>query len=225
MEHAGESVLCSRAVNDVTNIWEYRISNASLKQLTSGAGPDLSPMPAGSKGIYFVNGRRAGLLTAYHPKTKQSVDLTSEDGTQPTISWDGRHLMYITLTGNAQQSDLWVSDIDARNKVKIASGTELFTLAFTSDASKLVYEVTEAGTPKTYIVKAGTAPPRDDGEDPGCAWRRCIATDAAQRAISRVPAASTNTASVLPDVRGDIRAVFAFSPCHDRRRCVHRVRV
>jgi serine/threonine protein kinase len=150
----GESMLCSRTVNDVTNIWEYRISNASLNQLTSGAGPDLSPMPAGSKGIYFVNGRRAGLLTAYHPKTKQSVDLTSEDGTQPTISWDGRHVMYITLTGNAQQSDLWVSDIDGRNKVKIASGTELVTVAFTSDASKLVYAVTEAGTLKIYIVKA-----------------------------------------------------------------------
>ncbi len=150
----GESMLCSRTVNDVTNIWEYRISNASLKQVTSGAGPDLSPMPAGSKGIYFVNGRRAGLLTAYHPKTKQSVDLTSEDGTQPSISWDGRHLMYITLTGNAQQGDLWVSDIDGRNKVKVASGTQLVTLAFTSDASKVLYVVTEAGTSKIYIINA-----------------------------------------------------------------------
>jgi serine/threonine protein kinase len=150
---AGETVLFSRTVNGVTNIWEYHISNASLKQVTSGAGPDLSPMPAGSKGIYFVNGRRAGLLTAYHPRTKQSVDLTTEDGTQPAISWDGRRLMYITLAGNAQQSDLWVSDIDGGNKVKIASGTELVTVAFTSDASKLVYSVTEAGTLKIYIVK------------------------------------------------------------------------
>ena len=154
----GETLLCSRTVNDVTNIWEYHISDVSLKPVTSGAGPDLSPMPAGSKGIYFVNGRRAGLLTAYHPKTKQSVDLTTEDATQPAVSWDGRRVMYITLSGNAQQGDLWVSDIDGSNKVKIASGTELVTVAFTSDASKLVYAQAEAGATKVFIVKVdGTA--------------------------------------------------------------------
>ena len=60
----GRTFLCSRTVNDVTNIWEYRVSDGSLKQVTTGAGPDLSPMPAlSAKGIYFVNGRRSGFLT------------------------------------------------------------------------------------------------------------------------------------------------------------------
>ncbi|MGA8554206.1 MAG: protein kinase [Candidatus Acidiferrales bacterium] len=150
----GKTLLCSRAVNDVTNIWEYRLDGGDLKQVTSGAGPDLSPMPAPSaNGIYFVNGRRSGFLTAYHPQTKQSFDLTNEEATQPTISWDGLHVMYIILSGNAQQGDLWVSDIDGNNRTKITSGTELVTIGFTSDASKLLFAAVEGGKPKIYIVK------------------------------------------------------------------------
>jgi serine/threonine protein kinase len=150
----GKTFLCSRTVNDVTNIWEYRLSDGNLRQITSGAGPDLSPMPAPSaQGIYFVNGRRSGALTVYNTKTKQSLDLTQEEGTQPALSWDGRHIMYITLSGNAQQGDLWVSDIDGSNRTKITSGTELITVVFTSDASKLAFAVNEGGKTKIYIVK------------------------------------------------------------------------
>ena len=150
----GKTFLCSRTVNDVTNIWEYRVADGNLRQVTTGAGPDLSPMPApATKGIYFVNGRRSGFLTVYHPQTKQSFDLTNEEATQPALAWDGRHVMYITLSGNAQQGDLWVSDIDGNNRVKITSGTELITVTFTSDASKLVFAASEGGKTKIYIVK------------------------------------------------------------------------
>ncbi len=150
----GKTILCSRTVNDITNIWEYRVDDGSLRQVTSGAGPDFSPMPApAGKGVYFVNGRRSGFLTAYHPLTKQSFDLVNEEATQPALSWDGRHIMYITLSGNAQQGDLWASDIDGSNRVKITSGTELLTVTFNSDASKLVFAATEGGKPKIYTVK------------------------------------------------------------------------
>ncbi len=150
----GKTFLCSRTVSDVTNLWQYRVADGSLKQVTTGAGPDLSPMPAPStKDIYFVNGRRSGFLTVYHPQTKQSFDLTNEEATQPALAWDGRHVMYITLSGNAQQGDLWVSEIDGSNRVKITSGTELITVAFTSDVSKLVFAAVESGKPKIYIVK------------------------------------------------------------------------
>jgi len=153
-EDAGRTLLYSRTVNDVTNIWEYRLSDGNLKQVTTGAGPDLWPMPSSSaKGIYFVNGRRSGALTVYNTKTRQSTDLTQDEGTQPAISWDGRHVMYITLSGNAQQGDLWVSDIDGSNRTKIASGTALITVAFTSDDSKLVFALKEGGAMKIYIVK------------------------------------------------------------------------
>jgi hypothetical protein len=150
----GKTFLCSRTVNEVTNIWEYRVADGNLRQVTNGAGPDLSPMPAASgKEIYFVNGRRSGFLTVYHPQTKQSFDLTNEEATQPALAWDGRHVMYITLSGNAQQGDLWVSDIDGSNRVKITSGTELITVTFTSDASRLVFAASEGGKVKIYVVK------------------------------------------------------------------------
>jgi serine/threonine protein kinase/Tol biopolymer transport system component len=150
----GRALLCSRTVGEVTNLWEYRVSDGNLRQVTSGAGPDLSPMPApGAKGIYFVNGRRSGYLTVYHPMTKQSRDLVSEEATQPALSWDGRHIMYITLSGNAQQADLWFSDLDGNNRTKIVSGTQLVTVAFNSDASKLVFADVEGGKQKIYIVK------------------------------------------------------------------------
>jgi serine/threonine protein kinase len=151
---AGQTLLCSRTVNGVTNIWEFGLSDANLKQITFGAGPDLSPMPsAAAKGIYFVNGRRSGFLTVYNMKTKQSLDLTQEEATQPALSWDGRHVMYITLSGNAQQGDLWFSDIDGSNRTKITSGTELITVSFTGDGSKLAFAVHEGGNTKIYIVK------------------------------------------------------------------------
>jgi serine/threonine protein kinase len=150
----GKTFLCSRTLNDVTNVWEYRVSDGSLRQVTTGAGPDLSPMPAAAgKEIYFVNGRRSGFLTVYHPQTKRSFDLTNEEATQPALAWDGRHIMYVLLSGNAQQGDIWVSDVDGNNRVKITSGTEPITVTFTSDASKLVFAVRESGATKVYIVK------------------------------------------------------------------------
>ena len=116
----GKTLLCSRTVNSLTNIWEYRLSDGSLKQVTTGAGPDLSPMPApAEKGMYFVNGKRSGALSVYNTQTKQSSDILQELATQPALSWDGRHVSYVVLSGNAQEGDLWVSNIDGSNRVKL----------------------------------------------------------------------------------------------------------
>ncbi|MGA8765207.1 MAG: protein kinase [Candidatus Sulfotelmatobacter sp.] len=150
----GRTFLCSRTVDSVTNIWEYRLADGSQRQITFGAGPDLSPMPApAANGIYFVNGRRSGFLTVYHPQTKQSMDLTTEEATQPELSWDGRHVMYLELSGNAQQSDLWVSDIDGKNRSKITSGTQLVTIVFNSDDTKMAFAATEGGKVKLYTAR------------------------------------------------------------------------
>jgi serine/threonine protein kinase len=146
--------LCSRSVNGVTNIWEYRLGDESLKQVTFGAGPDLSPMPAPSaKGVYFINGRRSGFLTVYHPRTRQSLDISSEEATQPTLSWDGRYVTYLELSGNAHESDLWVSDIEGNHRSKITSGTELVTVTFNSDSSRVVFGATEVGKLKIFAAK------------------------------------------------------------------------
>jgi len=153
-EEPGKTFLCSRTVNDVTNIWEYRLDDGTLQQMTFGAGPDLSPMldPSG-RGLYFVNGKRSGFLTVYHTKTKQSFDLVSEEATQPSISWDSRRVAYITLSGNAQQGDLWISDLDGNNRIKLASGTGLITVTFSSDGSKFMFADQEGGAQKIYIVR------------------------------------------------------------------------
>jgi serine/threonine protein kinase/sugar lactone lactonase YvrE len=206
----GKTFLCSRTVNDVTNIWEYRVADGNLRQVTTGAGPDLSPMPADSaKGIYFVNGRRSGFLTVYHPTTKQSLDLTTEEATQPALSWDARHVMYITLSGNAQQGDLWVSDIDGNNRVKITSGTELITSAFTSDASKLLFAATENGTIKVFVVKTDGTGLRQipwsgasccygsPAVDPNVLYLGGQETDLAKMSIWKVPADGSRVEKIV----------------------------
>ena len=151
----GKSVLFSRTINGLTNIWSYSLQGRSLTQITFGTGPDYSPMPdPGGKGIYYVNGKSSGFLTAYHVHSKESTDIVSEEATQPIISPDGKRVMYITLPA-ADRSELWVSDIDGGNKVKLASGESLNTGTWTPDNSHLSFW--EAGTSageKGYIVGA-----------------------------------------------------------------------
>ena len=83
----GKSVLISRDVNGLTNIWKFELANQALTQMTYGPGPDYSllPDPFG-KGIYYVNGKESGILTVYHPQSRQSLDITSENSSQPALS-------------------------------------------------------------------------------------------------------------------------------------------
>ena len=151
----GNTVLFSRRVNGLTNIWNYSLKARSLTQITFGTGPDYSPMPdPGGKGIYFVNGKSSGFLTAYHVHSRESTDIVSEDATQPTISPDGKHVMYIRLPA-PQGAELWVSDIAGGNKVKLATGGSLNTGTWAPDNFHLSFyrEETNAGD-KAYIVGA-----------------------------------------------------------------------
>jgi Tol biopolymer transport system component len=151
----GNSVLLSRTVNGLTNIWNYSLKDRSLTQITFGTGPDFSPMPdPGGKGIYFVNGKASGFLTAYHVQSKESTDIVSQDATQPYISPDGKRVIYITLPAR-QRSELWVSDIDGGNKVKIATGDALATEHWAPDNFHLSFDEFGASAGgKTYIVGA-----------------------------------------------------------------------
>ena len=54
----GKTVYVSRTVNGLTNIWKFGLQDKAMTQITSGIGPDFSPMPdPAGKGIYFVNGK------------------------------------------------------------------------------------------------------------------------------------------------------------------------
>ena len=151
----GKTVLFSRTVNGLTNIWKYSLSDRNLTQITSGTGPDFSPMPdPGGRGIYYVNGKSSGSLTTYYVHSKGSTDIVSEDATQPIISPDGKRVIYITLTA-PQRTELWVSDIDGGNKVKIATGEWLGTGTWAPDNFHLSFQDLKfGGGAKAYIIGA-----------------------------------------------------------------------
>ncbi len=133
------------------------MKDRSLTQISFGTGPDFSPMPdPGGKGIYYVNGKTFGFLTAYHVRSKESTDIVSEDASQPIISRDGKRVMYLALLG-PQRTELWVSDIAGGNQVKIASGENLGTGLWAPDNFHFSFVdiggVDEAGG-KAYIVGA-----------------------------------------------------------------------
>ena len=149
----GKTVLFSRTVNGLTNIWNYSLQDRSLTQITFGTGPDFSPMAdPGGKGIYYVNGKASGFLTAYHVHSMQSTDIVSEDATEPEISRDGKRVMYTTLPA-PQRSELWVSDVDGGNKAKIATGESLNTGTWAPDNFHLSFFETDVGSgAKVYTV-------------------------------------------------------------------------
>ncbi len=172
----GKTAYVSRTVNDLTNIWEYDLASNTLAQKSFGTGPDLSPMAEpGGKGIYFINGKPSGALTVYNVRTKQAADLVNDNATQPILSMDGRRVSYITLLDNNRQ-ELWASDIDGSNRVKIASSGTLYTLVWAQDGSQLAFSELAADGAKVYTVHADGSGLRQipsDGAFAGqAAWTR-----------------------------------------------------
>jgi Tol biopolymer transport system component len=158
----GKTVLLSRSVNGLTNIWKYSLKEKTLTQVTFGAGPDFSPMvDPGGRGIYFVNGKSSGLLTAYNTRTKESTNIV-EDATQPTISRDGKRLMYVTVP-DQERAEAWVSNIDGSQKLKVATTTSgsLASGTWAPDNLHLTFmEEEAAGKPdKPYVVAADSGRP------------------------------------------------------------------
>jgi serine/threonine protein kinase/Tol biopolymer transport system component len=136
----GNSILFSRALNGLTNIWKYSFQERSLTQLTFGTGPDYSPMPdPGGKGVYFVNGKSSGFLTTYNVHSKESTDIVSDDSSAPTISPNGKRVMYVTLLGS-RRTELWVSDIDGGSKLRLATGEDLHTGNWAPDNFHLSFD-------------------------------------------------------------------------------------
>jgi serine/threonine protein kinase len=151
----GKTLLFSRTVNGLTNIWKYGLKDKSLTQVTSGTGPDTSPMPEpGGKGIYFVNGKSSGVLTTYSIRSKQFTDIGSENATQPAISPDGKRVMYVTTVAN-DRSELWDSNIDGSGKVKLDTGVSVATTTWAPDSTHLAFLESKPGeTDKAFIVSA-----------------------------------------------------------------------
>jgi Tol biopolymer transport system component len=151
-DEPGKSVFFAHTVKGLTNIWKYNLEDRSLTQVTSGAGPDFSPMPdPAGKGFYYVNGKSSGFLTAYNVRSKQSVDIASETATQPSISPDGKRLMYI-ISPEVSHRELWVSDIDAKNKVKVASSERLATGTWSHDSRQINFVDDASKRSRLYVA-------------------------------------------------------------------------
>jgi len=151
----GNTLYVSRTVKGITNLWEYALADGSLKQITFGPGPDLSPLadPAG-KGVYFVNGRSSGVLTAYRTATRQTQDVVGELATQPLISHSARQFAYITAPEPGRQ-ELWIADIDGGNAKKIqSSNAGLETLAWSADDSQFIFSEVNSENSRIYAVNA-----------------------------------------------------------------------
>jgi serine/threonine protein kinase len=134
-----KTLLFSREVNGLTNLWKFDLASQSLTQVTFGPGPDYSPLPDPTgKGMYYVNGKQSGFLTLYHPKTGQSVDVVAEDSTQPALSPDGKRVMYVKALGPTQ-SEVWISDVDGNNKIRLAASGNFDTGEWTRDGSKVAF--------------------------------------------------------------------------------------
>ncbi len=152
----GRSLAFSRRVNGVTNLWEYSLANQDLTQISFGAGPDVWPLPdPAGRGIYFVNGATAGALSVYWAGRKQSVDIEPQDATQPVISHDGKRLTYVTLP-EPGRSELWVSNVDGGNKIKLASSENenLGTGDWSFDDSHLAFAVFGSSSYKIFTIRA-----------------------------------------------------------------------
>jgi WD40-like Beta Propeller Repeat len=122
--------------------------------MTFGPGPDYSPLPDPSgKGMYYVNGKQSGFLTVYHPQSRQSFDVASENSTQPVISPDGKRVLYLKLLGPSQ-SELWVSDLDGSNKTRLADAGDFDTGTWMRDGSRVGFEDRTPQGNKGFVVGA-----------------------------------------------------------------------
>src|ERR1700731_765608 len=141
----GKSILLSRTMNGLTNIWKLNLADKSIIQVTSGPGPDHSPMPdPAGRGLFLVNGKSTGYLTIYNTRTKQYLDIAGENATQPVLSRNGKRLMYITFPSR-DRNELWVADVDGNNKTRLAQGPSIATGYWSPDDSRFAFVTEEPG--------------------------------------------------------------------------------
>jgi serine/threonine protein kinase/Tol biopolymer transport system component len=154
-DEVGKSVLLSRNVNGIINLWRYDLDDRTLIQLTSGAGPDTNPMkdPTGEN-VFFVNGNQSGYLTVYDVAHKTSTDILSEIAIQPTLSPSAKKVMYVT-TPEPGHNELWVSDLDGGNRVKLTTWTAgINTGEWSLDGSRLSFAKATSDSDLSYFANA-----------------------------------------------------------------------
>lgn len=67
------------------------------------------------------NGRASVSLIRFDVKTNATSDILSELATQPAVSPDGKKLMYLRIVERRKTEELWMSNIDGSDKMRITS--------------------------------------------------------------------------------------------------------
>ena len=150
---AGKNLLLNRDQNGIINLWQYSLADKRLTQLTSGAGPDSVPMKdsTGDR-IFFVNGKQSGYLSVYDFAKKSSSDIVSELAIQPTLSRDGKRVTYVTQP-EPGHNELWVSDVDGGNRLKLASSSDtLNTGDWSPDNSRMNFEKSKRSGDESFLI-------------------------------------------------------------------------
>jgi Tol biopolymer transport system component/predicted Ser/Thr protein kinase len=151
-QEPGKSILFSRTMTGLTNIWKLNLSDKSMTQVTYGPGPDHSPMPdPAGRGLFLVNGKSTGYLTAYNTRTKEYVDIAGENATQPVLSRNGKRLMYVTLPSR-DRNELWVADVDGNNKTRLTQAPSIATGFWSPDDSRVSFFTEEAGKDAQFYI-------------------------------------------------------------------------
>jgi serine/threonine protein kinase/Tol biopolymer transport system component len=225
----GKTVLLSRTINGLTNLWIYELATRTLRQFTTGAGSDVSPMPdPAGQGIYYVNSKRSGFLTSYRVATAASTEIVSDDVSQPTVSPDGKRVMYVKfLEPGGGKSELWVSEVDGRNSRRLASGKGLMTGYWSPDGSQASYIVNDQSS-RAYLVGVDGRRLREilgvEGFKTWVAWSRNSATVYVSSRVGKRPtvwkanADGTGAERLLEsgcevtDTSGDGKYVLCFVP-------------
>ena len=144
-QEPGKSILFSRTMTGLTNIWKLTLSDKSMTQVTFGPGPDHSPMPdPAGRGLFLVNGKSTGYLTAYNTRSKEYVDIAGENATQPVLSRNGKRLMYVTFPSR-DRNELWMAEVDGNNKTRLAQAPSVATGFWSPDDTRVSFFTEEAG--------------------------------------------------------------------------------
>jgi len=107
----------------------------------------------GGKGIYFINGKSSGTLSVYDLRTKTNTDISGDRPDQPTLSRDGKRLVYLTRP-EEQREELWVSQSDGSEKSKLADGKGLGVGNWTWDGEQISYWLADdRGKTHLYVAR------------------------------------------------------------------------
>jgi len=156
----GKTLLFDREVSGIVNLWEYNLETKKYTQVTSGPGPDYQPMKMpGGNGIFFINGKGSGYLSVYDLHTRTSADILSEPATQPTLSRDGKRVMYI-IAPEPDKNELWIADIDGNNKTKLADSSVIGAGDWSPDGTLVTFTKIMNGADQNFVVNVDGSHPR-----------------------------------------------------------------